>query len=105
MDRRLGIIIVALGAAAVVGAGVTSSLADEAGVEARVGELRGAILSLFAPAGAVRPPRSAKSRCRPKMEKSRRSFHRAAPRLWWRQKGSRRRGQSRPGRHKRESPR
>ena len=52
MNRRLEIILVALGAAA-VGAGVTSSLADEAGVEARVGELRGEILSLLAPAGAV----------------------------------------------------
>jgi hypothetical protein len=51
-----------------------------------------------------RPPRSAKSRCRPKMEKSTRSFHPVAPRLLWRQKGSRRRGQNRPGRHKRESP-
>src|SRR6201996_1793749 len=52
MNRGLKIIIVALGAA-VVGGGVTPSLADEAGIEARVGELRGAILSLFAPAGAV----------------------------------------------------
>ena len=52
MNRRLEIIIVALGAAA-VGAGITSALADEAGAEARVGELRGAVLSLFAPAGAV----------------------------------------------------
>jgi alcohol dehydrogenase (cytochrome c) len=52
MNRRLEIIIVALGVA-VMGAGITSSLADEAGVEARVGELRGAVLSLFAPAGAV----------------------------------------------------
>src|SRR5271163_2402692 len=38
--------------AGVVG-GLTSSLADEAGIEARVGELRGEILSLFAPPGAV----------------------------------------------------
>jgi alcohol dehydrogenase (cytochrome c) len=52
MSRRLKIIIVALGAAA-VGAGITSSLADEAGVEVGLGELRSAILSLFAPAGAV----------------------------------------------------
>ena len=37
----------------VVGGGVTSSLADEAGVEVDLGELRGAILSLAAPAGAV----------------------------------------------------
>jgi alcohol dehydrogenase (cytochrome c) len=48
-------IIVALVAiiAAAVGGGVNSSLADEAGVEARIGELRGEILSLFAPPGAV----------------------------------------------------
>jgi alcohol dehydrogenase (cytochrome c) len=52
MNRRIEIIIVALGAAA-MGAGITSSLADEAGVEARVGELRGAVMSLLAPAGAV----------------------------------------------------
>jgi alcohol dehydrogenase (cytochrome c) len=52
MNRRLGIIIVALGAAT-AGAGITSSLADEAGVEVDLGELRGAILSLAAPAGAV----------------------------------------------------
>ena len=51
MKRRLEIIIVAL-VAAVVG-GITSSLADEAGVEAGIGELRGEILSLFAPRGAV----------------------------------------------------
>jgi alcohol dehydrogenase (cytochrome c) len=52
MNRRLKIIIVALGAAA-MGAGITSSLADEAGVEVDLGEVRGAILSLFAPAGVV----------------------------------------------------
>jgi alcohol dehydrogenase (cytochrome c) len=52
MNRRLGIIIVALGAAA-VGAGITSALADEAAVEVGLGELRSAILSLLAPAGAV----------------------------------------------------
>src|ERR1700756_2024759 len=52
MNRRLKIIIVALGAA-VVGGGVTPLLADEAGVEVDLGELRGAILSLLAPAGAV----------------------------------------------------
>ena len=55
MNRRLelfSIIVFALNAG-VVGGGVTSSLADEAGIEARVGELRGAILSLLAPAGAV----------------------------------------------------
>jgi alcohol dehydrogenase (cytochrome c) len=52
MNRRLKIIIAALGAAA-VGGGVTSSLADEAGVEVGLGELRSAVLSLLAPAGAV----------------------------------------------------
>ena len=44
--------VFALGAG-VVGGAVTSSLADEARVEVGIGELRGAILSLFAPAGAV----------------------------------------------------
>jgi alcohol dehydrogenase (cytochrome c) len=39
--------------AGVVGGGGNPSHADEAGIEARVGELRGAVLSLFAPAGAV----------------------------------------------------
>ena len=57
MNRRLEIIIVALGVA-VMGAGITSSLADEAGVEARVGELRGAVLSLFAPAVPSRRKRT-----------------------------------------------
>jgi hypothetical protein len=55
MKRGLGfisIVVFALDAGLTVG-GSTSSLADEAGVEARVGELRGAVLSLFAPAGAV----------------------------------------------------
>jgi len=55
MNRRLGlagIVVFALDAGLVVG-GNTSSLADEAGLEARVGELRGAVLSLLAPAGAV----------------------------------------------------
>ena len=51
MNRRLEIIIVALGVA-VVG-GITSSLADEASIEVGVGELRGEILSLFARRGAV----------------------------------------------------
>jgi alcohol dehydrogenase (cytochrome c) len=51
MNRRLKIAIVALGAA-VVG-GITSSLADEAAIEADVGELRGAILSLLGPRGAI----------------------------------------------------
>src|ERR1700752_927388 len=55
MNRRLELFSIVLFAlnAGVVGGGVTSSLADEAGAEARVGELRGEILSLFAPAGAV----------------------------------------------------
>src|SRR5208282_5340070 len=54
MNRRLEIIISALVAlgAGVVG-GITSSLADETGIEVGVGDLRGEILSLFAPAGAV----------------------------------------------------
>src|SRR3984957_8505829 len=52
MNRRLEIIIVALGAAA-MSAGITPSVADEAGVEVGLGELRGAILSLFAPPGAI----------------------------------------------------
>jgi alcohol dehydrogenase (cytochrome c) len=52
MNRRLEIIIVALGAAA-VGVGITPSLADVAGIEARVGELRGAVLSLWAPEGSI----------------------------------------------------
>jgi alcohol dehydrogenase (cytochrome c) len=55
MNRRIELFSIVLFAliAGVVGGGVTSSRADEAGVEARVGELRGEILSLFAPAGAV----------------------------------------------------
>ena len=40
-------------AAGVVGGGVTSSRADEAGIEVGIGDLRGEILSLFAPPGAV----------------------------------------------------
>jgi alcohol dehydrogenase (cytochrome c) len=55
MNRRLELFSIVLFAlnAGVVGGGFTSSLADEAGIEARVGELRGEILSLLAPAGAV----------------------------------------------------
>ncbi|UPT96125.1 PQQ-binding-like beta-propeller repeat protein [Bradyrhizobium barranii subsp. apii] len=55
MYRRLELFSIVLFAlnAGMAGGGVTSSLADEAGVEVGVGELRGAILSLFAPAGAV----------------------------------------------------
>src|SRR5271168_2887239 len=59
MNRRLklfSIVLVALGAP-VVG-GITSSLADEAGVEVGVGDLRGEILSLFAPPGAVATERN-----------------------------------------------
>jgi alcohol dehydrogenase (cytochrome c) len=54
MNRRLKLLSIVLFAldASVVG-GITTSFADEAGIEARVGELRGAVLSLFAPAGAV----------------------------------------------------
>src|SRR5260370_12334944 len=55
MNRRLErftIVLFAL-SAGVVGGGVTSSLADEAGVEVGLGELRSAVLSLLAPAGAV----------------------------------------------------
>jgi len=51
MRHRIIVAVVAIVAGA--GGGVTSSLADEAGVEARIGELRGEILSLFAPQGAV----------------------------------------------------
>src|SRR5271170_7183670 len=54
MNRRLellGIVLFALNAG-VVG-GITSSLANEAGIEVGVGDLRGEILSLFAPPGAV----------------------------------------------------
>ena len=54
MKHKLLIAAVALGVtgAAVVG-GITSSLADEAAIEAGIGELRGEILSLFAPRGAI----------------------------------------------------
>src|SRR5215471_21233143 len=55
MNHRLGlagIVVLALNAS-VLGGGVTSSRADEEGLEARAAELRGAILTLFAPAGAV----------------------------------------------------
>jgi len=38
MNRRLGCLLFALNAG-VVGGGVTSSLADEAGIKARIGEL------------------------------------------------------------------
>ena len=55
MNRRLKLFSIVLFAlnADVVGGGVTSALADEAEVEVGLGELRSAILSLLAPAGAV----------------------------------------------------
>ncbi len=55
MNRRLELFSAVLFAlnVCVVGGGVTSSLADEAAVEVDLGDLRGAILTLFAPAGAV----------------------------------------------------
>jgi alcohol dehydrogenase (cytochrome c) len=55
MDRRLELLSIALFAvnAGVVGGGVTSSLAQETRLEVGVGDLRGEILSLFAPPGAV----------------------------------------------------
>jgi alcohol dehydrogenase (cytochrome c) len=58
MSRRLKTIIfaVVLGVAAL--GGLTSSLADVAGIEVDVGDLRGEILSLFAPAGAVATERN-----------------------------------------------
>src|SRR5580704_16189232 len=49
----IGIVAVLGTLAAAVVAGITSSLADEAGIEVGVGDLRGEILSLFAPPGAV----------------------------------------------------
>ena len=51
MNCRLKITIVALGAA--VAGGITPSFADEAGIEVDLGDVRGAVLSLFAPRGAV----------------------------------------------------
>ena len=55
MNRRLELFSIVLFAldAGMVGGGVTSALADEAEVEVGIGELRGEILSLFAPPGAV----------------------------------------------------
>ena len=55
VNRRLELFSIVLFAlsAGVVGRGVTSALADEAGIEVDLGEVRSAILSLFAPAGAV----------------------------------------------------
>jgi alcohol dehydrogenase (cytochrome c) len=55
MNRRLELLSTVLFALAAiaVGGGVTSSFADIAGIEVDVGDLRGEILSLFAPPGAV----------------------------------------------------
>jgi alcohol dehydrogenase (cytochrome c) len=47
------IAVLAVIGAAAVGSGITSSRADEAGIEVDVGDLRGEILSLFAPPGAI----------------------------------------------------
>ena len=54
MNRRLELLSIVLFAldAGVVG-GITPSRADEAGIEVDVGDLRGEILSLFAPPGAI----------------------------------------------------
>jgi alcohol dehydrogenase (cytochrome c) len=55
MNRRLQLLSIVLFAldAGVVGGGVTSSLAQETRIEVGVGELRGEILSFFAPPGAI----------------------------------------------------
>ena len=55
MNRRLELFSIVLFAlnAGVVGGGVTSSRADEPGVEVDLGDIRSEVLSLFAPAGAV----------------------------------------------------
>jgi len=53
MTRSFAIIVAFALGAGIVGGGVSSALADEAEIEAAVGELRGAVLSLFAPAGIV----------------------------------------------------
>src|SRR5271168_5080723 len=58
MNRRFETIIVALALAAAAMGGIASSLADETGIEVDVGDLRGEILSLFAPAGAVATERN-----------------------------------------------
>ena len=54
MNRRLELLSIVLFAldAGVVG-GITPSRADEEGIEVDVGDLRGEILSLFAPPGAI----------------------------------------------------
>ena len=53
MNLRRKLFSAVLFALGVAGGAVTSSRADEAAIEGRVGELRGEILSLFAPAGAT----------------------------------------------------
>jgi alcohol dehydrogenase (cytochrome c) len=55
MKCRFGLVSIVVFAldAGVVGGGVTSALADEAGIEVDLGDIRGAVLSLFAPPGAV----------------------------------------------------
>src|SRR5207249_12228969 len=55
MNRRLELLSIVLFAlnAGVVGGGVTSALADEAGIEVDLGDVRSEILSLFARRGAV----------------------------------------------------
>jgi len=55
MNRGLELFSIVLFAlnASVVGGGVTSARADEAGIEVDLGDIRSAVLSLFAPAGAV----------------------------------------------------
>jgi alcohol dehydrogenase (cytochrome c) len=55
MNRRIELFSIVLFAlsASVVGGGVTSALADEAGIEVDLGDIRSAVLSLFAPPGAV----------------------------------------------------
>jgi alcohol dehydrogenase (cytochrome c) len=55
MNPRLTLVSIAVFSlgTAVVGGGVTSSLADVEGIEVGVGDVRGAVLSLLAPAGVV----------------------------------------------------
>jgi hypothetical protein len=57
MNRRLELFSIVLFAlnAGVVGGAVTSALADEAGVEVDLGDLRGEVLSLLAPRGRGLP--------------------------------------------------
>ena len=54
MNRRFEFLSVSLALiGAFMGGEITSSLADEAGIEVGVGDVRGEILSLFAPPGAT----------------------------------------------------